>query len=351
MIALMIAGSVSMLVSLVGTRLIIRFFQNRGKGQPILGKEDRGPEHQHKAGTPTMGGIAIIGAAFIGWIVAHMREGLVFSDQAIVLFGSVLTLAFLGFLDDYLKVRRAHNRGLFWKKKGYVTFGISVLLAWVLITVTDVSQTISFTRYNSPGWELPWWLWIFWAGAIIFATTNAVNVTDGLDGLAGGSAMFGFLAYGIIAYYAFRNTDIYNVINPLDLAAVAIAFVGACGGFLWYNAAPAKVFMGDVGALGIGAALALLALTTNTHLLLPLICAINVMEIGSVALQMTVFKASGRKKRLFKLSPIHHHFELTGWPETTVIIRFWLIAGMFVAIALAIFIADFTRLQDLALRR
>jgi phospho-N-acetylmuramoyl-pentapeptide-transferase len=175
-----------------------------------------------------------------------------------------------------------------------------------------------------------------------------VNVTDGLDGLAAGSALLGFAAFTIIAYWAFRNPEFYGVldggvVNPLDLAVIAAGFAGACGGFLWFNAAPARIFMGDVGALGIGTALALLALTTNTHLLLLLICGINVMEAGSVAIQMGVFKASGRKKRLFRMSPIHHHFELLGWPETTVIIRFWLIAGICVATALAIFIGDFTK--------
>jgi phospho-N-acetylmuramoyl-pentapeptide-transferase len=132
------------------------------------------------------------------------------------------------------------------------------------------------------------------------------------------------------------------VVNPLDLAALAAAFAGACGGFLWFNAAPARIIMGDVGALGIGTALALLALTTDTQILLVLICGINVFEAGSVAVQMGVFKASGRKRRLLRMSPIHHHFELLGWPETTVIIRFWLIAGVCVATALAIFIGDFT---------
>ncbi len=346
MIALMISGAVAMAVSLVLTRFLIGFFRDRGKGQPILGKEDHGPEHQHKAGTPTMGGLAIVVAAFIGWFVAHVRRGLPFSDQAMVVFFAVLVMATLGFLDDYLKVRKGHNRGLFWKKKGYITFVISVGLAWLLVTVSDVQTTISFTRADSPGWELPWWVWIFWAGLIIFATTNAVNVTDGLDGLAGGSALLAFLAFTVIAYWAFRNPSIYpDVVNPLDIAAIAVAFAGGCAGFLWYNAAPARIFMGDVGALGIGASLALLALTTNTQLLLPLLCGINVVEIGSVAVQMGYFKASGRKKRLFKMSPIHHHFELCGWPETTVIIRFWLLAGMFVAGALAIFIADFTRLE------
>ena len=189
-------------------------------------------------------------------------------------------------------------------------------------------------------------MWVIWAGTIIWATTNAVNVTDGLDGLAGGSAPMGFLAFTIIAYWAFRNPDIYgDVVNPLDLAVLAAAFAGACVGFLWFNAAPARIFMGDVGALAIGTALALLALTLNTHLLLILICGINVMEAGSVAVQMGVFKASGRKRRLFRMSPIHHHFELVGWPETTVIIRFWLISGICVATALAIFIADFTRIE------
>ncbi len=346
MIALMIAGAVATAVSLVGTRFTILFFRNRGKGQPILGPEDRGPQHQHKAGTPTMGGIAIIVGAATGYVVAHFREGLVFSNQALVLFFAVFIMAFLGFLDDYIKVKASRNRGIFWKKKGYITFGMSVGLGWLLVTVTDVSRTVSFTRATQPGWHLPWWAWTIYAGAIIFATTNAVNVTDGLDGLAAGSASFGFLAFAIIAYWAFRNPAYYSsVINPLDLAAVAIAFAGACAGFLWYNAAPARIFMGDVGALGIGAALALLALTTDAQLLLPLICLINVIEIGSVFLQMAVFKASGRKKRLFRLSPIHHHFEMLGWPETTVIIRFWMIAAVGVAAALAIYLADFTRLQ------
>ena len=179
---------------------------------------------------------------------------------------------------------------------------------------------------------------------MIWATSNAVNVTDGLDGLAAGSAMMGFLAFTIIGYVALRYRGIYtDVVNPLDLAVLAAAFAGACAGFLWFNAAPARIFMGDVGALALGTALSLLALTLNTHLLLILICGINVMEAGSVGIQMIVFKASGRKKRLFKMSPIHHHFELVGWPETTVIIRFWLISGICVASALALFIADFTK--------
>jgi phospho-N-acetylmuramoyl-pentapeptide-transferase len=295
-----------------------------------------------KQGTPTMGGIAILSAGFLGWLIAHVREGLPFSDQAIVIWLTIFVLAAIGFLDDFLKVRRQHNRGIFWKKKGWITFGITVALLTLLVTTTGVVETISFTRATSPGWEIPSWAFVLWTSLMVWSTTNAVNVTDGLDGLAAGSALFGFLAFTIIAYWAFRNPRIYDIVNPLDLAVLSAAMAGACGGFLWWNAAPAKIIMGDVGALGLGAALGMLAVTTNTHLMLPIIAGINVFEAGSVAVQMGVFKASGRKRRLLKMSPIHHHFELSGWPETTVIIRFWIISGICVATAVAIFIADFT---------
>jgi len=344
MIAVLIAGAVGMIASLAGTRGLIEFFKRLGKGQPILGAEDHGPvHHMAKQGTPTMGGIAILSAGFLGWAVAHFREGLPFSDQAIIIWLTIFVLATIGFLDDYLKVRRQHNRGIFWKKKGWITFGITVALLTLLATTTGVAETISFTRASSPGWEIPSWAFVLWTSLMVWSTTNAVNVTDGLDGLAAGSALFGFLAFTIFAYWAFRNPRIYDIVNPLDLAVLSAAMAGACGGFLWWNAAPAKIIMGDVGALGIGAALGMLAVTTNTHLMLIIICGINVFEAGSVAVQMGVFKASGRKRRLLKMSPIHHHFELSGWPETTVIIRFWIISGICVATAVAIFIADFTQ--------
>jgi phospho-N-acetylmuramoyl-pentapeptide-transferase len=347
-IAIMVAGASAMIVSLFGTRALITFFAKRGRGQPILGKEDHGPEHHMvKQGTPTMGGIAIVVAALIGWLLAHVRRGLAFSDQAIIVWLGILAMAAMGLLDDVIKVTKRQNRGIFWKQKNYVTMAMSFALAWALVAATGISETISVTRADGLGFEVPTVVWIVWAGLIIWATTNAVNVTDGLDGLAGGSALMGFGAFTIIAYWSFRNPEFYGAtVNPLDMGVVAAAFAGACLGFLWWNAAPARIFMGDVGALAIGACLAFLALTLNTHLLLILICGINVMEAGSVALQMVVFKASGRTRRLFKMSPIHHHFELVGWPETTVIIRFWLISAVCVAVALGIFIADFTRIAQ-----
>lgn len=346
MIAIMLAGAVATAASLFGTRALMVFFATRGRGQPILGKEDHGPEHHMpKQGTPTMGGLAIVGAAFIGWLIAHVRRGLPFSDQAMIVWIGILVMASMGLLDDLIKVRKRHNRGIFWKQKNYITLLLSMLMAWWLVVATGISTSLSVNRAGDLGIELPTAVWVLWAGLIIWATTNAVNVTDGLDGLAGGSALMGFGAFTIIAYWAFRNPGIYPaVVNPLDMAVMAAAFGGACLGFLWWNAAPARIFMGDVGALAIGSALAFMALTMNTHLLLILICGINVIEAGSVAVQMGVFKASGRTRRFFKMTPIHHHFELLGWPETTVIIRFWLIAAICVATALGIFIADFTRL-------
>jgi phospho-N-acetylmuramoyl-pentapeptide-transferase len=347
MIAVFIAGSVAMLLSLFGSRAIISVFGRMGMGQPILGSEDNGPvHHMAKQGTATMGGIAILLSAFVGWFVAHLRHGLAIADQTMIMWVGVLVLALMGFLDDFLKVRKAHNRGIFWKKKGYITFGLVALVMTWLAVGTGVSHTISFTRFNLPGWHLATPLFVVWTAIMVWSTTNAVNVTDGLDGLAAGSATFGFLAFTVIAYWGFRNPHLYHMVNPLDLAVFSAAMAGACGGFLWWNAAPARIFMGDVGALGLGGALGLLAVTTNTHLLLPLVCALNVMESGSVAIQMTIFKASGRRRRFFKMTPIHHHFELLGWPETTVIIRFWIISGIFVAGAVALFIADFTHLTD-----
>ena len=342
MIAVMIAGAVAALVSLVGTRFLIGYFARRGRGQPILGAEDHGPvHHMGKQGTPTMGGIAIVVAAFVGWLVAHVRS-IAFSDQALIVWVGIAGMATMGFLDDWIKVRKRHNRGIFWKQKNYITMAFSLLIGWWLVSATGIAETISLTRADDLGIDLPTPVWVLWAGIIVWATTNAVNVTDGLDGLAGGSALMGFGAFTIIGYWVFRNPDLYQVVNPLDMGVLAAAFAGACLGFLWWNAAPARIFMGDVGALAIGSALAFCALTLNTHLLLILICGINVVEAGSVAIQMGVFKASGRRRRLFKMSPIHHHFELSGWPETTVIIRFWLLAAVFVALALGVFIGDFT---------
>ena len=347
MIALAIAGALATVLALFGTRALTTFLEGRGTSQPILQQNaanERVPPHAHKAGTPTMGGLVVVGAALAGYLVSHVRAGVVFSDQTLIIIAGILVMAGLGLVDDLMKVRARQNRGVYWKVKGVVSYLVAIGIATVLVTATDIDTRLSLTRADLPGWELGPVVWVIWAGTIIFATTNAVNVTDGLDGLAAGSALFGFIAFAGIGFWALRNPSIYGaVVNPYDLAVLAAAFAGACAGFLWWNAAPARIFMGDVGALALGSALALLALATDTQLLLLLICGINVIEAGSVGLQMVVFRASGRRRRLFKLSPIHHHFEVAGWPETTVIVRFWLISGACVATGVAIFVADYTQ--------
>ncbi|MEI7755045.1 MAG: phospho-N-acetylmuramoyl-pentapeptide-transferase [Actinomycetota bacterium] len=346
MIALLLAGSIAAAISLIGTGWLERVMRTRGRSQPILelnAANQRVPQHQHKAGTPTMGGIAVLVAATLAYLLTHLRKGVVFSNQTLVMLGGVLVMAMIGFVDDYIKVTKKRNRGVLWKLKGYITLLVSFGIAAVLVLITDIDTHLSLTRADLPGWQLGPVVWVIWAGTIIFCTANAVNVTDGLDGLAGGAAMFAFCAFAVIAFVGFRNHHLYpSIVNPYDLAVFAAAFAGACAGFLWWNAAPAKIFMGDVGALALGTALALLALATNTQLLLPLLCGLNVIEIGSVAVQMGVFKATKGRRRLFRLSPIHHHFEMAGWAETTVIIRFWLIAGFLVMCGLGLFIADFT---------
>ena len=348
MIPLLLSSGIAAIVALVGTWWVARLLRSHGRSQPILQRNADNivvPDHHHKAGTPTMGGIAILGAVALGYFLSHARAGVVFSDQALIALTGVGALAAVGLVDDLIKVSARRNRGLFWKMKGVITLGVSLAVAASLVAFTDIDTRVSLTRADLPGWELGPVGWTIWAGVIIFCTANAVNVTDGLDGLVAGSALFGFMAFTVIAYTGFRNPELYPaIVNPYDLAVLSAAFGGACAGFLWWNAAPAQIFMGDVGALGIGAALALLALTTNTHLLLPLICGLYVLEIGSVALQMGVFRASGRRRRLLRLSPVHHHFELAGWPETRVIIRFWLISGASVIAALGIYVADFTDL-------
>jgi phospho-N-acetylmuramoyl-pentapeptide-transferase len=345
-IALAISGALAAVLALFGTRGLIHVLAGRGASQPILQQNaanERVPPHAHKAGTPTMGGVVIVAAALAGYLISHVRAGVVFSDQTLIIIGGILVMAGLGLIDDLMKVRSRQNRGVYWKVKGLMSYLMAIGIAAVLVTTTSIDTRISLTRADLPGWDLGPLVWVFWAGTIIFATTNAVNVTDGLDGLAAGSALFGFVAFTGIAFWALRNPSIYGaVVNPYDLAVLAAAFAGACAGFLWWNTAPARIFMGDVGALALGSALALLALATNTQLLLLLICGINVIEAGSVGLQMVVFRASGRRRRLFRLSPIHHHFEVKGWPETTVIVRFWLISGACVATGVAIFVADYT---------
>ena len=195
------------------------------------------------------------------------------------------------------------------------------------------------------------WGWGAWGVLLIVGTSNAVNLTDGLDGLTAGSSTFALSAFVVICFWLFRYEELYNVPHALDMAILAAAFAGGCVGFLWWNAHPAQIFMGDTGSLALGAALACLALLSNTHLLLPIIGGVFVLETLSVILQVSVFKITkitrGAGYRILRMAPAHHHFELRGWEETWVIVRFWIIAMLFTAIGLGLFYADFINLEEL----
>ncbi len=336
MVALLLAASLAVASSLVGTKLLMDWLIAHKVGQPI--HEDVPEGHRVKAGTPTMGGLAIVGASIVGYLAAHVRSGLVFTRTGVLVMLCVAGAGAVGLIDDWIKVRNERNLGLTKRAKtiGLLTVASGFAVATVLWT--DVETTLSFTRWNSPGIELGQVGWCIWAVLLIYATANGVNFTDGLDGLAAGSSIFVFSCLMVIGFWAFRHMDFYQINHALDLAVVAAAMLGGCLGFLWWNAAPARIIMGDTGALGIGAAVAALALTLNVQLLLPIVGALYVAQVLSVILQVGSFRMF--RRRIFRMAPIHHHFELGGWPETTVIIRFWILAGMCTALALGIFYAD-----------
>ena len=335
MVALLIAGSVALLAAILGTPILIRSFQVRGIGQQI--REDGPQGHLTKAGTPTMGGIAILGAIVLGYVAAHIRTGAVFTAAGFLVISVMLGAGLVGLLDDWIKISRQRSLGL---NKTAKTLGLLfVFLAFAVLAVykAKVRTDLSFAR--TVGVDLSDPVYIMWAILVLMGAANAVNLSDGLDGLAAGSAMYAFSAFVFIAFWQFRHESCYFLGPALDLSVVAASVTGACAGFLWWNAAPAKIFMGDTGSLGIGAGLGALALTTNTHLLLPVVGGLFVMITMSVVVQVIGFRIW--HVRVFRMAPIHHHFELIGWPETTVIVRFWILASLLTALAVGLFYANF----------
>ncbi len=334
MVALLIAAGVSMLASVFGTPILIRVLEARGIGQQI---RDDGPEGHHaKAGTPTMGGIAIVVAVVVGYLLAHAGTGAVLTSAGVLVVLLMVGAAGVGFLDDRTKVSRQRSLGLSRRSKTLGLLAVGITFAVLAVEVAAVRTELSFA---GRGLELGPLLYVAWAVVVVLATTNAVNLADGLDGLAAGSAMYAFSAFVFIGFWQFRHFGCYRLGPALDLSLVAAALTGACAGFLWWNAAPARIFMGDTGSLAIGAGLAGLALTMNTHLLLLVAGGLFVMVTLSVVIQVLFFRISGR--RVFRMAPIHHHFELGGWPETTVIVRFWILAGAMTAFAVGLFYASF----------
>jgi len=306
--------------------------------------------HLTKAGTPTMGGIVIVGGAVLGYAAGHLRTAsaghvrvtAVFTTPGLTVVIAIVSAGLVGLVDDWTKIRQQRNLGL--NKRTKIVGQVLVAVIFVLLAVNwaHVSTSVSLVRLGDLRLHLGTVLWSLLAGLALIGSSNAVNLTDGLDGLAAGSSAFAFSALVIIGFWQFRHTGLYHVphaANALDLALIAAGMVGACAGFLWWNAAPARIFMGDVGSLAIGAGLAALCLVGNLDLLLPVVGGLFVMETLSVIVQVASFRLFHR--RVLRMAPIHHHFELGGWPETTVIIRFWILAAMCTALALGIFYYDF----------
>ncbi len=345
MIQLFIAASVAFIFTIFATPLAMRFLRDRNIGQFI---QDDVQGHMHKLGTPTMGGVVIILGASLGYLAAHFRLFSLgsgfhvtfhpFAEEGLLALFAFVGMGLIGFVDDYWKHAAKHNQGLSKRWKFLGQLAVAGVFALVVQSI-GTSTELSFAR--PLGIDLGPVLYFLLVLFMLTAAANAVNLTDGLDGLVAGSSALVFGAYVLIAFWQFRNMDFYAV-DPngaLDLARFAAALVGAALGFLWWNAAPAQIFMGDTGSQAFGGALAALALLTNTQLLLIILGGLYVIETLSVIGQVFSFRVFG--KRIFRMAPIHHHFELKGWPETTVIIRLWIFAGILTALGVGLFYADF----------
>ncbi|MGH8995778.1 MAG: phospho-N-acetylmuramoyl-pentapeptide-transferase [Acidimicrobiales bacterium] len=339
MLSMMEAGGVALLVSILATPVLMRWLQVRRIGQHI--REDGPATHRLKAGTPTMGGVALVGAVIFGYFMGHIGPSVKFARTGQLVVIAVFMFAVIGFVDDWIKVRHRRSLGLNKRAKFGAQIGAGVIFAELAVHWAHTSTALSFVRATSPGLPLGEVGWVIVATFVMVATSNAVNLTDGLDGLAAGASTFCFAVLAIMGYWIFRHFPIYGILpaGALDLALSAVALAGACLGFLWWNAAPAQIIMGDTGALAIGSGLAALCLLLNLDLLLPIIGGLFVIETLSVIAQVVSFRAFGR--RVLRMAPIHHHCELLGWPETTVIVRFWMLAGLFAALGLGVFYGEF----------
>jgi phospho-N-acetylmuramoyl-pentapeptide-transferase len=350
---ILVAGAVSLVLALFGTPLAISLLRRQGYGQPI---RVEGPKsHETKRGTPTMGGAVMVLAALVGYLVGHVVTHDPMSASGLLVLFLMAGLGLVGFIDDLLKISRQTSVGLRSGAKlagqmvvGTV-FALEVLQHPDGYALTPADPHLSFLRDFGPAiGVLPFVIWIV---ILIAGFSNGVNLTDGLDGLATGATVLVLAAYVLIGIWEERNDcttflskQCYQIRDPLDLAVVAAAVTGACFGFLWWNAPPAKIFMGDTGSLALGGVLAGLAVCTKTQLLLLILGGLFVITTLSVIIQVSVFKATkfrtGRGIRVFKMSPLHNHFDMIGWAETTIVIRFWLISGLCVALALGIFYAE-----------
>ncbi len=349
---ILVAVAISVMVSILLTPTLIRMFTRQGFGHQT--REDGPPSHHAKRGTPSMGGVAILAGIWAGYLGSHL-VGLALDGEGptvsgLLVLGLATALGGVGFLDDLIKIRQARNLGLNKTAKtigqisAAVLFGVLVLQFPNADGLTPGSNELSYVREIATV-TLPPAVFVLFVVVVVSAWSNAVNFTDGLDGLAAGSMAMVSAAYVLITFWQYRNDcatapglGCYNVRDPLDLALIAASTAGACIGFLWWNAAPAKIFMGDTGSLALGGIIAGLSVTSRTEVLAVVLGALFVAEVTSVVLQIVAFRTTGR--RVFRMAPFHHHFELVGWAETTVIIRFWLLTAIACGLGVSLFYSE-----------
>jgi phospho-N-acetylmuramoyl-pentapeptide-transferase len=354
-----IAAVFALMTSILCTPMVVVYFRRRGFGQEI---RDDGPQtHLVKRGTPTMGGVAIVGSTLVGYLVAHIviavRGGGGPNASGLLALFLMVGLGAVGFLDDLIKIRRQRSLGLRARAKFLGQLIVTAAFAVLALQFPDkygqhpASTHLSYVRDIS-AIGLGAVGFVILAYLIVSATSNAVNLTDGLDGLAAGAAAMVFGAFALIAFLQYRNPceptfhhGCYQVRDSLDLALVAASALGACFGFLWWNAPPAQIFMGDTGSLALGGLMAGMAILTHTELLLIALGGLFAAITVSSILQTGWFKftriRTGTGRRIFRMSPLHHHFELSGWEQVTIIVRFWIMGGMAVAFGVGLFYADF----------
>ncbi len=366
--AVIVAAAVAFLVTILLTPVAIRSFTRLKAGQPI--RSDGPKSHLAKQGTPTMGGVVFILATVIAYIAGHFVLATLPAKQlgaptgmtttGVVLLGLFVGLGAVGFVDDFLKVRKRNSLGLskrqklFWQTLVGAAFGLVALYVpnKTVEKETVADSTISFVK------DLHW-LDITKYGAlvlfvfVVLSMSNAVNLTDGLDGLATGTSVMVIGSYSFVAFWQYRHWDYdqsyheiysYEVRDPLEIAIIAGAAAAACFGFLWWNTSPARIFMGDTGSLALGGLIAGLAFATRTVLLLPLLGILFTIIALTWIIQIGSFRLWHR--RVFRMVPLQHHFELAGWSEINIVVRFWIIAGLGVASALGLFYADFLRVME-----
>ncbi len=349
-----LAGGLAVLLSLTLTPALIAFLRRRGYAQAIRESSDGliYPEHGSKRGTPSMGGLAILGSVIAGYFLAHLILRVPVTASGLLALYLMVALGLVGMADDYLKIFKQRSTGIRARSKLLGQAVAALTFGWVGTHFVDsqgrppISHSISWVRDTSlvlPSAALLLWVWFVTTGI-----TNGVNLTDGLDGLATGAAVMSFVVYTIMSVWQYGQNcafgqfpRCYTVRDPLDLATFAAACAGACFGFLWWNSSPARIFMGDTGSLALGGAMAALAFMSRTEMLLILIGGLFVVITLSVIAQVGSFKLTGR--RVLRMAPLHHHFEMLGWPEVLIVVRFWIIQGLFVGGAMALFYAEWVR--------